>query len=74
MLWVFQRFIFIMCTGVLPARMSVYHLCNTLGSQKSVESSGTGVTDSCEPPCGCWELNPEPLEEQPVFLTTEPSL
>jgi len=30
--------------------------------------------DSCEPPCGCWELNPGPLEEQPVFLTTEPSL
>ena len=25
-------------------------------------------------PCGCWELNSEPLEEQPVLLTTEPSL
>ena len=25
-----------------------------------------------EPPCGCWELNSEPLEEQPVF--SEPSL
>ena len=24
--------------------------------------------------CGCWELNPGPLEEQPVLLTTEPSL
>ena len=22
----------------------------------------------------CWELNPGPLEEQPVFLTSEPSL
>jgi hypothetical protein len=32
------------------------------------------VTDSCELPCGCWELNPDPLEEQPVFLSTEPSL
>ena len=32
------------------------------------------VTDSCEPPCGCWELNPGPLEEQPVLLTTEPAL
>jgi hypothetical protein len=32
------------------------------------------VTDSCEPPCGCWELNPGPLEEQPVVLTIEPSL
>jgi hypothetical protein len=24
--------------------------------------------------CCCWELNPGPLEEQPMFLTTEPSL
>jgi hypothetical protein len=32
------------------------------------------ITDGCEPPCGCWDLNSEPLEEQLVFLTTEPSL
>jgi len=32
------------------------------------------VTDGCEPPCGCWDLNSGPLEEQSVFLTTEPSL
>ena len=32
------------------------------------------VIDGCEPPCGCWELNSGPLEEQPVLLTTEPSL
>jgi hypothetical protein len=32
------------------------------------------ITDGCEPPCGCWELNSGPLEEQPVFLTIEPSL
>jgi hypothetical protein len=24
------------------------------------------ITDGCEPPCGCWELNPDPLEEQSV--------
>ena len=27
----------------------------------------------CELPCGCWELNSGPLEEQPVHLTAEPS-
>jgi hypothetical protein len=32
------------------------------------------ITDGCEPPCGCWELNSRPLEEQSVLLTTEPSL
>ena len=30
--------------------------------------------DGCEPPCGFWELNSEPLEEQSVLLSTEPSL
>jgi hypothetical protein len=25
-------------------------------------------------PCGCWELNLGPLEEQPVLLTTETPL
>ena len=30
-------------------------------------------TDGCEPPCGFWELNSEPLEEQSVLLTTEPN-
>jgi hypothetical protein len=30
--------------------------------------------DGCKPPCGCWELNSGPLEEQSVLLTAEPSL
>jgi hypothetical protein len=25
--------------------------------------------DGCEPPCGCWNLNSGPLEEQSVLLT-----
>jgi hypothetical protein len=32
------------------------------------------IIDDCEPPCGCWEMNSGPLEEQSVFLITEPSL
>jgi hypothetical protein len=44
------------------------------GGQREFRSSGTGVTDGCKLPCGCWELNPGPLEEQPVLVTTEPSL
>ena len=39
--------------------------------QKRVSDS---LTDGCEPPCGCWRLNSGPLEEQPLFLTVEPSL
>lgn len=34
----------------------------------------TGVIDGCEAPCGCWELNLDSLEEQPVLFTVEPSL
>jgi hypothetical protein len=32
------------------------------------------IAEGWEPPCGCWELNAGPLEEQSVFLTIEPSL
>ena len=32
------------------------------------------ITDGCEPPCGCWELNSGPLEEQSLLLTTETSV
>jgi hypothetical protein len=31
------------------------------------------ITDGCEPPCGCWDLNSWPPEEPSVFLTAEPS-
>jgi hypothetical protein len=27
------------------------------------------VTDGCEPPCGCWDLNSGPSEEQSGALT-----
>jgi hypothetical protein len=32
------------------------------------------ITGGCELPCGCWDLNSEPSEEQSVLLTAEPSL
>jgi hypothetical protein len=32
------------------------------------------ITDGCELPCGCWELNWGPLESHSALLTTEPSL
>jgi hypothetical protein len=32
------------------------------------------ITDGCEPPCGCWDLNSGPLEEQSMLLTAEPFL
>ena len=32
---------------------------------------GTVVTEGCEPPCGCWEMNAVPLEDQ-LVLSPEP--
>jgi hypothetical protein len=32
------------------------------------------IADGCEPPCGCWDLNSGPSEEQSALLTAEPSL
>lgn len=37
-------------------------------------SPGTGVINSYDQPCRCWELNAGLVEEQPVLLITEPSL
>lgn len=41
---------------------------------EEVKASGTRVTDDCEPLCGFWESNPGLLEEQPVLLTSGPTL
>jgi hypothetical protein len=41
---------------------------------KKKKSASDPITDDCKPPCGCWELNSGPLEEESVLLTTEPSL
>ena len=50
-------------------------LCNLCAwhLKKALGIPGTGVTDSCETVCGCWESNPGPLQEQ-VILPTESTL
>lgn len=53
----------------------VYHdhaLCQQI-LEEGVKHPGPGATDNCKAPCGCWELNPSPGEEQPVLTTPEPS-
>ena len=61
-------FLWLICISC--ALLLCLHTCLCEG----VRSPGTGVTDRCEVPCGCWELNPGSLQEQPVLLTAEPSL
>jgi hypothetical protein len=40
--------------------------------KEGIPSLRTGAVGVYEPPCGCWELNPDPLGEQQMFLTFEP--
>lgn len=46
---------------------------STLGGH-NIRSTGTGVIDHWEAPCGCWKWNSGPLEDQLVPWTAEPSL
>jgi hypothetical protein len=47
-------------------------ICLLVPVCEDVRYPRTEVTDRCKLPCGCWEPNPGPLEEQPVLLTGEP--
>lgn len=50
-----------MCTALVPG---------ACGGQKQAPDP-RGWMDGCALPCGCWELNVSPLQEQPVLLTSE---
>ena len=47
---------------------SYVYWCSCPQSPQNAGFPGGGVICSCEPPRGCWELNPGPLEEQPLLL------
>lgn len=42
--------------------------------RKKDEAPEIGVKNDYEPPYGCWDLNPGPLEEQLVLLTMKSDL
>lgn len=53
--------------------MYVAGTCSAQGDHKILRDPlKLELTDNCEPLCECWESNPSPLEDQPMFLTTEP--
>lgn len=53
-----------MCESFACMYVYMYHVCGWCSqrSGKSAGSPGAGVTESCELPCGCWVLNPSPLQ------------
>jgi hypothetical protein len=54
--------------------MSLYHMLCLVPKEvrEGVGSSGTGVKDGCGPPCECWKMPRNPLQEQ-MLLPVEPS-
>ena len=58
------------------------HLCMRMmcvpgahrGHKRVVGSPETGVMNIRELPCGCWELNLGPVQDQQDLFTVEPSL
>lgn len=63
----FRIYFDFMCLSVLPATL----VCTDARSEWRPEED-IEVIDGYELPCGCWNLYLQ--EEQPVPLTTEPSL
>jgi hypothetical protein len=48
----------------------IYKSCLQTHQKRASDS----ITDGCEPPCGCWDLNSGSLEEQSMLLAAESSL
>lgn len=47
----------------LPIFMFVCHMCGgTHRGQKRAPDPESGVNYGCEPTCGCWEPNSDPLQ------------
>jgi hypothetical protein len=61
--------------GVLPAYMQVYNMhAVPTQAKRGRRICLKRITDGCETPCGCWNWDTGPLEEQTVLLIVEPRL
>jgi hypothetical protein len=61
-------------TNKQTKRFTYFMLVHCSCLQTYQKRASDPITDGCELPCGCWDLNSGPLEEQSVLLTAEPSL
>jgi hypothetical protein len=66
-----QPIIFLMYKYCAYMCICVPHAC--LVPEEELDSPRNGVINDEEWPCGSWELNMGPLEDQPLLLTSEPS-
>lgn len=61
-----------MCMMFLPS--CTMCVSNALKPAVGARDHRTGVTGGCEPPCGCWKLNPGLLQEPQMLWISEPSV
>lgn len=59
-----HKYFYSVCINIRPTCVYALYMC-LLSSEaiKSIRFPKIGGTDSFEPLCGCWELNPNPLNE-----------
>ena len=55
------------CISILPTCMSVHYMHETPKTRRGCWILGAGFMNHYQPLCGCWELNPGPLEEQSPY-------
>lgn len=70
------RFIYFVFMHVLlsSVHVSVPHVCLVSSEVRRSQIPWNWMVpdmDGCKSPCASWELNQDPLNEQPVLLTTE---
>lgn len=64
-----------MCVSALPACANVLLVpAVPVEEGEDVGTPATGVLGAYELPCGYWQWNLGPLQDQQVLLTAEPSL
>jgi hypothetical protein len=63
------------CSGPWPKDFFIITSKYTVAVFRQHEKRASAlITNDYELPCGCWDLNPGPSEEQSVLLTAESSL
>lgn len=73
-LFLFQDFIFILNSVFICEYRFVHMSAVSAELREIVRSPGGGVIGVWAAWCGIEELNPDPMEDQEVLLTAEPSL
>jgi hypothetical protein len=68
--WTKESIVFGFFKDLFIYYMYVHCSCLQTPQKRASDLSMNG----CELPCGCWDLNSGPSEEQSVLLTVEPSL